>query len=141
MAIKNYSTSIGFNRTISEIEKILGNYDCTQISKVLEDGDPVALYFTIPFKGHPINYKMPTRWKRVHKILQNTKQCSKRQKSERHAKNVAWRNIKDWIDSQTALMEAEMVEIQQIFLPFMVDQQDQTVYDRFLEQGPKLLEE
>lgn len=140
MPIKNYTTSVGFHRTISEIEKILGEQGANQISKVLEDGDPVAIYFTIPFNNTPVNYKMPTNWRKVYQLLQETKGASSRQKTERHAKNVAWRNIKDWIDAQTALIEADMVELEQIFLPYMVDRNDKTVYDRFLEQGPKLLE-
>lgn len=136
MAIKNYRTRVGFYRTISEIEKILSEHGVTQVSKVLEDGDPVAIYFTIPYNNIPVNYKLQTNWEKVYKILQDT---SGAKKTEKHAKRVAWRNIKDWIDAQTALIETEMVELQQIFLPYMVDQNDQTVYDRFLEQGPKLL--
>lgn len=141
MAIKNYTTQVNMHRTISEIEEILWDHGATQISKQSEDGIPSALYFTVPFNDMPINYKLPANWKSVLKILKDDPDVTGKFETKKQAIRVSWRNIKDWIASQMALIETDMVSMDQIFLPFMVDPEtDKTVHDRFVEQGPKLLE-
>lgn len=56
------------------------------------------------------------------------------------AKLTGWRNIKDWIDAQMALLETEMVKIEEIFLPYVVgDKEGHTMYERF-ENGTLQLE-
>ena len=43
------------------------------------------------------------------------------------ATRVAWRILKDWIEAQLALLDTGMVELEEIFLPYML-QGDQTLY-------------
>ena len=49
------------------------------------------------------------------------------------ANRVAWRIIKDWIDAQMAVLETEMVEMEEIFLPYVLNKQGQTLYEAFKE--------
>ena len=139
MAIKNAYTSVDWHKTISEIDKILSEHGIVEVSRLYEDGDPVAIRFIIPFQEIPVSYKMRSNYRKVHKILKKEKGLKKNQRTVKHAKRVAWRNIKDWIDAQLALVEAQLVEIPQIFLPYMETGPNETVYDKFIEQGPKLL--
>ena len=37
------------------------------------------------------------------------------------ARRTGWRILKDWVDSQIALMEIELVRIHEVFLPYMYD--------------------
>lgn len=46
-----------------------------------------------------------------------------------HAYRVAWRIIKDWVEAQMALLETEMVKMEQIILPYILTPSGKTVYE------------
>jgi hypothetical protein len=50
---------------------------------------------------------------------------------------VAWRIIKDWVEAQMAILESQMVQMEEIFLPYMVNRQGQTFFEAYQK---KLLE-
>ena len=51
---------------------------------------------------------------------------------------TAWATIRDWVDSQMALLDWEMVKIEEIFLPYAVGREGKTYFEQF-EQGKLLL--
>ena len=53
------------------------------------------------------------------------------------AERVAWRILRDWVLSQMAILETEMVAMDQIMLTYMVDDHGRTVYE--LYQSRQLL--
>ena len=48
---------------------------------------------------------------------------------DEYAYRVAWANIRDWVASQMALYETQMVDMPQIFLPFAMGNSGQTLYE------------
>ena len=59
--------------------------------------------------------------------------------TEEQAEKVAWRILKDWVDAQMALIEIEMVKMEEVFLPYtIIDNFGTTVYER-LEQTQLML--
>jgi peroxiredoxin family protein len=60
--------------------------------------------------------------------------------TKEQAERVAWRILKDWVEAQMALLDIEMVKMEEIFMPYIVDQKGQTLYEK-LEQKQFLLEE
>ena len=44
---------------------------------------------------------------------------------------VAWRIVKDWAVAQMAILESEMVQMDEIFLPYMVNGQGQTLFQAY----------
>ena len=48
---------------------------------------------------------------------------------------TAWRITKDWVEAQMAIVETKMVTLPQVFLPYAVTQNGQTVYEKILENG------
>ena len=44
---------------------------------------------------------------------------------------IAWRIVKDWVEAQMAILETEMVKMEQIFLPYIQTQQGQTLFEVF----------
>lgn len=54
------------------------------------------------------------------------------------AERVAWRILKDWVEAQMALLDIEMVKLQEIFLPY-IELNGKTIYQA-LEQKQFLLE-
>lgn len=44
------------------------------------------------------------------------------------AERVAWRILKDWVAAQMAILESEMVQMDEVFLPYMVNDSGQTLF-------------
>ena len=53
------------------------------------------------------------------------------------AERIAWRILQDWTMAQMAILETEMVAMDQVFLPYMVNSAGETVYE--LYQSRQLL--
>ena len=135
MAIKNYTTTIKTEKTISEIQQILAKHKATAI--LIEYGDTgsvIAISFKINTSQGIIGIRLPARQENVLKVLkiQKAKNSTIKATNEQ-AERTAWRNIKDWIDAQMALIETEMVTIDEIFLPYTLNNRGQTLYEVFKE--------
>lgn len=42
--------------------------------------------------------------------------------------------IKDWVDAQLAIIESDMVTLEQVFLPYMQVKGNQTLYETMVER-------
>lgn len=140
MAILNYSTKIDYHKTIGEISSILVKHGASKITVDYADGIPDALTFVIPIAGNktPTFYSLPARYRGVLKALQKQK-VTKSLQTEEQALRIAWRNVKDWLAAQMAMVEAEQCEIQEIFLPYIVLKSGNTLYDDVKNENIKLL--
>ena len=140
MAIKNYTTSIDSEKTIAEINKILVEHGATKIMLDYEGSMPVKLVFKcVTKKGVEMDFSLPCRWKATHNILNSSKGIAVKHRTEEQAIRTSWRIIKDWVDAQMALVELELVDIEEVFLPYALINNKQTVYDGFKDVGFKLL--
>jgi hypothetical protein len=57
---------------------------------------------------------------------------------EDYAYRVAWRNIHDWVMAQLAFYETEIVDMGQVFLPFVTDKHGTTLYEH-VQANPRFL--
>lgn len=140
MAILNYTTKIDHHKTIGEISSILVKHGASKITVDYADGIPDSLTFVIAMTGNktPTFYSLPARYGGVLKALQKQK-VPKSLQTEEQALRISWRNLKDWLAAQMAMVEAEQCEIQEIFLPYTVMQTGNTLYDDFKNNSIKLL--
>lgn len=51
------------------------------------------------------------------------------------SERVAWRIVKDWVEAQMAILESEMVTMDEIFLPYMLNRNGDTVYKLFTNKA------
>lgn len=135
--IKNYTTSISVDKTIIEIQKLLVSKGAEKIMIDYENGEAVGLMFMLKAGDSKIPVKLPARVKNVGVIMfkpkynwQKTRWSDLSMSQKEQAKRTAWRNIKDWIDAQIALVETEMVKIEEVFLPYILMGR-QTVFEKF----------
>jgi len=135
MAILNYSTTIDALRTVGEIEYILIKHGAKSILKDIEpDGSIGSLSFIVetPYGTMPI--RLPVNIDPVLAVLIKEKQKKKStiKATKEQAERVAWRILKDWVEAQMALIEIEMVKMEQVFLPYAVmGESGQTVFEKF----------
>lgn len=87
----------------------------------------------IEVHSQPVWFRLPCNVSGVYRALQNQK-IERRYKSESHARRVAWRIVKDWIEAQLAIVEANQAEMAEVFLPYAIDGTGQTFFQAFLTQ-------
>ncbi len=145
--MKNYSTKISAHQTISEIETILVKYGAKGIIKKYDlNGNVEAVMFSILTTQGEIAFKLPCEFERLRKKLTQLRRQQKikvswaKLKDFKHSQNVGWRIIKDWIDAQLSLIQIEMVEFDQVFLPYAYNQvSKKTFYESLKDDGFKYL--
>ena len=126
MPLLNYTTKVNVYATLGEIQGILVKHGAKKIMQDYDDsGHIVALTFGVDTPAGPRGVRLPANVDAVHKVLAKQKVKCDREQAER----VAWRIVKDWVEAQMAILESEMVQMDQIFLPYMVNDKGQTVFE------------
>lgn len=135
MALLNYTTTIDPFKTVSEIQKILVKHGAKAIMNNYDsNGRITSLSFLINTINGERGIKLPVRLESVYQILKNQNkkgEVSNKFVSEEQAERIAWRILKDWVESQMAILETEMVKLDQIFLPFMTTKTGETIYELY----------
>lgn len=121
MPIKNYSSTVPADRSISEIQTSLVRHGASNILFEYEKGTGriQALRFILPVRGQDRPFSLPVNWRNFQEVLKRQK--VRRWDDEDYVYRVAWRCIRDWVVAQMALYETAIIDIPQIFLPFMTD--------------------
>lgn len=140
MAIKNYTTGIKVEKTIAEIEQKLAQNGATHIYKIYENGIPKGLAFSILVNGSPLSFKLPMREDKILIVFKNS--VKRKELPQRYAKDLeqarrtGWRILKDWIESQLALIEIDIAKAEEIFLPYLYDMAtDETFFEKVERKG------
>lgn len=140
MAILNYSTTISVEKTCNEIQSILIKHGASKIVFDYENQIPINLTFVCNFKGQIAFFSLPCRFTGVLKAMKS-QGVQKSFLNEAQALRTGWRILKDWINSQMAIVEAEMAELPEVFLQYGVTKSGERLYDyiKNLENNNPLL--
>lgn len=140
MAILNYTTQIKTEKTASEIQRKLADAKAQAVlSEYDENGVMCAMSFRIMTPQGPISFRLPANIDGVYRAICNDRRISKGLKTRDQAARVAWRIIKDWVEAQLAIVEAEMADIKEVFLPYAQNATGQTLYEAIKGNGFKML--
>lgn len=136
MALKNYTSTVPVEKTVGEIHIMLAQHGARKIMFDYDDaGRILAICFSIETPQGAQGIKLPANADRVQAVLKQQKNDPKNRNrvnidaSFEQAERVAWRIVKDWLGAQLAILETEMVEVQQVFLPYFVNRQGQTLFE------------
>ena len=125
MPIMNYTTKVDVFATLGEIQGQLVKHGAKKIMQDFDDdGHISALSFLIDTPNGPRGVKLPANVDAVLAVLTKQKVKCDRNQAER----VAWRIVKDWVAAQMAILESEMVQMDEIFLPYMLNDKGQTLF-------------
>ena len=128
MPLLNYTTKVNVYTTLGEIQAQLVKHGARKIMQDYDEaGNITALTFCIDTPTGIRGIRLPANTEAVHTVLTRQKVKCDREQAER----VAWRIVKDWVEAQMAILESEMVQMDQIFLPYMVNNQGQTFFDAY----------
>ena len=136
MAILNYTTTVDSFKTVSEIEYILVKHNAKSIMKNYDGESITGLSFLIDTGVQQIPVRLPVKVDECFEVLkQEKKKGTKNIKATREqAERVAWRILKDWVATQMALLDMQMVRFEEIFLPYIETDNGQTVFERLKEK-------
>jgi len=130
----NYTTQVAASKTAQEIVAKLAKAGARQVLTDYGDhGDVTSISFAYPdTAGNLQKYRLPVDVAAVEKVLRR-QNVATRYKSTEQAERVAWRILKDWVEAQLAILETGMVQLDEVFLPYMLVPGG-TIYELFRTQ-------
>jgi hypothetical protein len=129
MPILNYTTTIAVSKTVGEISAMLANAKAAAILTEFEEGIVSAISFRIGTEFGTLTFRLPANTQRIYQVMVRDRRIPPRIRTKEQAARVAWRIVKDWLEAQLAMIEAGLVDLEQVFLPYAQNQAGQTVYD------------
>lgn len=134
MGLLNYTTQITTTKSIAEIQAMLARAKATAMLTEFDGaGNVTALSFKVQTKFGLMPFRLPCDPRAVQAVL--NQQVRDRKIPKRflndmdQARRVGWRIIKDWLEAQLAIVETEMVTIEQVFLPYAQTETGATLYE------------
>lgn len=138
-----YTTSVEPQNTIAEIQDVLVKHGAKSIvSNYTDNGKIESLSFGILVDGQERGVRLPANPIPVFEVLKRQYRERKVPQSavnEHQALRVAWRIILYWVKAQMAILETQMVKMEQIFLPYMIMRDGRTLFENMVKTGFKLL--
>lgn len=150
--IANYTTEVSALKSIGEIQGILVTHGAKHILLDYQNSQPVGLAFLLETPYGDIAFRLPANIDKIEAIFlreleestyrrwDQAYQQQRRAKIKKQAMMTAWRILKDWVRAQMAIVEAEMVTIDQVFLPYMQAKDGKTLYELMLDHHLQLPE-
>ncbi len=142
--LKNYTTTVPASKSINEIQNLLVKFGASGVALEADGGLVTGLMFAIKYDEQMVTFKLPANINRAQTVLFEAykKGTTYRRKKDYKdfdeiAVNVAWRILRDWVHAQLTIIQLEMVEPLQVFLPYVWNG-ERTLYDRVVQDG-KLL--
>ncbi len=142
------TTKISPQKTVGEIQEVLGKYGASAIRTDYENGQVIGVSFTIDINRNQIPFRLPCRYLAVLDVLMDRIRGErsqeyldkKREEYTEQAKRIAWRQILRWVEAQLALVETGMVKMQEVFIPYMLMDKGKTLFEKLEETQFKMLE-
>lgn len=124
MAIKNYTSTVDAFISVGEIQSALARVGATKIMVDYIDGKPTAVSFAINTSMGARGFSLPAPVEGTLRVFTRQKIKGDRNQAEK----TAWRNVRDWVLAQCALIESCDVPVDQVFLPYLTDKTGKTLY-------------
>lgn len=139
MPILNYTTDVSCKKTAGELQGMLAAKGAQRVSVDYDaDGNPAAVEFMITIHEAPVHFRLPCNVDGVQRALLRAR-LHHRKQSREHARNVAWRIVKNWCEAQLAIVESNQAEMAEVFLPYAIDSNGESMYALFKESKQKQL--
>lgn len=141
--IKNYTSSVPVERTISSIEQELVKIGVSHIEKSYDNGIPIGIIFSIMMPHEKkLSFKIPANIESALDIIKAIPEYKSKNKDwlKAQANRTSWRIVFNWIEIQVAMVQLKQADAMQVFLPYAYNAQlQQTFYDKIKGNEFKLL--
>jgi hypothetical protein len=133
----NYTTQIKAEKTAGECLAILGRSGASAIAITYTDRAPTGLAFRLDTPHGGRDFTLPVNVEGVQKSLLKSYRAGKIRQgftTDEHARRVAWRIVKDWLEAQLAIIDAQMVTLDEVMLPYLQVDPQHTLYQAYQER-------
>ena len=125
--MKNYTSTVPAERSVSDIEDLLVRAGAKSISKEYANNEVSALNFVIknPETELHIGVRLPANQDAVFQVLKKGRSPRARpargweQRLREQSRRTAWKLMYDWCAVQLSLIEMKQAEMLQVFLPYV----------------------
>lgn len=132
--ILNYTTKVPSSRTVAEIQATLGAKGATHVSVDYSGGRAQAVVFGLNIGPTLVNFKLPCNAAGVSVALRKERPGASMWRDAEQCERIAWRIVKDWVEAQMALVEANQAELGEVFMPYAIHKNGRTFFNNFKEQ-------
>lgn len=141
MAILNYTTQIECEKSIGEIQKCLVKHGAHKIVTDYEKGLPSAVTFCLTLNDRMVGFSLPANYSGVLRAMQKDGNVPRSKCTPEQAQRVAWRIVKDWVEAQMAIVEAQLADMAEVFLPYAITKNGTTLYKEVQSNGMLMLQQ
>lgn len=141
MAILNYTTTIDSEKSIMEIQKCLVKHGAHKIVTDYSNGIPTSVTFCITIDGNIIGFSLPANYAGVLSAMKKDSKVPRSKCTEEQALRVSWRIIKDWVEAQMAIVECQLAEMTEVFLPYAITNTGSTLFVELKSKGMQMLKQ
>lgn len=121
-------------QTVAEIQMLLSKYGAKQVmTSYNDDGFLSGMSFSILLNDTLIPFQLPCDHLPLWKRAERGETAYIR--DEQQARRVAWRQILRWIEAQLALVDLQMVKVEEVFLPYIITSSGKTLYEHTRDGG------
>jgi hypothetical protein len=145
LKVLNYTTDVSVHKTVAEIHELLIRAGAKSVkSDYDDDGSPVAVEFVIKTEYGMRGFRLPAKPLEVEKVLveQYNRGIIPRASfaTPEQAERVAWRQVKDALEVQMALLQTNQVTLDQLMLGYMTTGDGRTLFDDYRDDQLLLTE-
>lgn len=142
MPALNYTTQIPADRSLSECQRLLGTHGAAAVAVHYDvEGRADGMSFTLRTPHGERAFTLPVDVGAMHRLLLAQRSAGKLKSHAKggvaaltttaHAERVAWRVVKDWLEAQLALIDAQMATLDQVMLPYLRVDAERTLYQAY----------
>jgi hypothetical protein len=144
MNLKNYTSSVPVDRSVSLIEHDLVRAGAIHISKTYDDKQNLeGITFQIIVNNLSLIFRLPAKWKQCYKVMMEEVRKPRPGTEERikeQSQRTAWKILYDWVSIQVTMIKLEQADIVEVFLPYVYDMaKDQTLFEKLKASNFKML--
>ena len=125
------TTKIPAEKTAGEISTMLSRSGMVKyIQTEYDGGDIVGISFIVTTGEQRVPFRLPAKMEPVLEAMRKDKKTPRHLLNLEQARRVAWRQVLRWVQAQMALIEIGMVDIKEVFMPYIMVSKEQTLYDQ-----------
>lgn len=136
--IKNYRAR-SLDSYSSKIQYALSRVGAKRVFFEYDNGRLAGVGFVIATRSGEFPVSLPARVDNVAKIMYGNSLAILDESKKDQAYTTAWANIKDWVEAQCALIETEMVKVEEVFLPYVMTPDGKRFFEHLEDRGFKQL--
>lgn len=146
-SVVNYTTAVPVTQSLAEMQERLASSGAAHIGVGYEDGYPIALTFVLRGPHGPRDFHVPVDVDAMQRLLRSHEdegrfKAMRKAKghftTREHAARVAWRVMKDWLGATLALVECDLLRLDEVMLPHLIVDDGRTLAQAYRDRESAL---